>query len=731
MIGNTSDTCYQTFTWIIDNGAPTTTTCNEGNDFGCQSTTPNITPIPPTWVDACGFTAGQLGPTNNGCNWSVTHKFWADDECGNTSDTCYQTFTWIIDNGAPTTTTCNEGNDFGCQSTTPNITPIPPTWVDACGFTAGQLAGTPTNNGCNWSVTHKFWADDECGNTSDTCYQTFTWIIDNGAPTTTTCNEGNDFGCQSTTPNITPIPPTWVDACGFTAGQLAGTPTNNGCNWSVTHKFWADDECGNTSDTCYQTFTWIIDNGAPTTTTCNEGNDFGCQSTTPNITPIPPTWVDACGFTAGQLAGTPTNNGCNWSVTHKFWADDECGNTSDTCYQTFTWIIDNGAPTTTTCNEGNDFGCQSTTPNITPIPPTWVDACGFTAGQLVGTPTNNGCNWSVTHKFWADDECGNTSDTCYQTFTWIIDNGAPTTTTCNEGNDFGCQSTTPNITPIPPTWVDACGFTAWADDECGNTSDTCYQTFTCQLAGTPTTTNNGCNWSVTHKFWADDECGNTSDTCYQTFTWIIDNGAPTTTTCNEGNDFGCQSTTPNITPIPPTWVDACGFTAGQLAGTPTNNGCNWSWADDECGNTSDTCYQTFTWIIDNGAPTTTTCNEGNDFGCQSTTPNITPIPPTWVDACGFTAGQLAGTPTNNGCNWSVTHKFWADDECGNTSDTCYQTFTWIIDNGAPTTTTCNEGNDFGCQSTTPNITPIPPTWVDACGFTAGQLTPTNNGCNWS
>ncbi len=298
--------------------------CGAGQDYGCQTSPPTL---PAQFSDItvhedCG---GSIDVSENtvtvGCDVTLTRTYTPISACGNGTP-CDVVYTWVEDNGAPTTTTCNEGNDFGCQSTTPNITPIPPTWVDACGFTAGQLAGTPTNNGCNWSVTHKFWADDECGNTSDTCYQTFTWIIDNGAPTTTTCNEGNDFGCQSTTPNITPIPPTWVDACGFTAGQLAGTPTNNGCNWSVTHKFWADDECGNTSDTCYQTFTWIIDNGAPTTTTCNEGNDFGCQSTTPNITPIPPTWVDACGFTAGQLAGTPTNNGCNWSVTHKFWADD-------------------------------------------------------------------------------------------------------------------------------------------------------------------------------------------------------------------------------------------------------------------------------------------------------------------------------------------------------------------------------------------------------------------------
>ncbi len=717
----TTDTCYQTFTWIQDNAAPTNNDCDAGSDLGCNPAASAYAADDfPNWSDACNFSSGVIAgtPTNNGCNYTVTHKYWATDQCLN-SDTCYQTFTWIQDNAAPTNNNCDAGSNLGCNPAASAYAADDfPNWSDACNFSSGVIAGTPTNNGCNYTVTHKYWATDQCLN-SDTCYQTFTWIQDNAAPTNSNCDAGSDLGCNPAASAYAADDfPNWSDACNFSSGVIAGTPTNNGCNYTVTHKYWATDQCLN-SDTCYQTFTWIQDNAAPTNNNCDAGSDLGCNPAASAYAADDfPNWSDACNFSSGVIAGTPTNNGCNYTVTHKYWATDQCLN-SDTCYQTFTWIQDNAAPTNNNCDAGSDLGCNPAASAYAADDfPNWSDACNFSSGVIAGTPSNNGCNYTVTHEYWATDQCLN-SDTCYQTFTWIQDNAAPTNSNCDAGSDLGCNPAASAYAADDfPNWSDACNFSSGV------------------IAGTPT--NDGCNYTVTHKYWATDQCLNT-DTCYQTFTWVEDNAAPTNSNCDAGSDLGCNPAASAYAADDfPNWSDACNFSSGVIAGTPTNNGCNYTvthkyWATDQCLN-SDTCYQTFTWIQDNAAPTNNNCDAGSDLGCNPAASAYAADDfPNWSDACNFSSGVIAGTPTNDGCNYTVTHKYWATDQCLNT-DTCYQTFTWVEDNAAPTNNNCDTGSDLGCNPAASAYAADDfPNWSDACNFSSGVIagTPTNDGCNYT
>ncbi len=614
----------------------------------------------------------------------VTHKFWADNECGNTSDTCYQTFTWIIDNGAPTTTTCNEGNDFGCQSTTPNITPIPPTWVDACGFTAGQLAGTPTNNGCNWSVTHKFWADDECGNTSDTCYQTFTWIIDNGAPTTTTCNEGNDFGCQSTTPNITPIPPTWVDACGFTAGQLAGTPTNNGCNWSVTHKFWADDECGNTSDTCYQTFTWTL----------YQQIDVSCPSEE---------IVDACDFTSDAdlenafndwLNGngfTVVNPGCasvddagfapydfnldrctGGSITVKFGLKDGCS--EDTCTATYT--VTPISPITVSCPADPDLPACASQSSIMYAYLGWVNGFKVSGGcnpssNIADIPPlpNYMCGEAVnlSFEFKAYDDC--TRDSCMATFTVAA---AP---------QLFCQAPDPKSKPA-----------------CASTDD--FEEWKLQF-----TAGGGCSPTISYNIVINGQpvspvsnldnlqppsmCGDSiwiqitvSDRCFQTlsrssyYAIAEDTTKPEILDLESGSDLGCNPQSfPAPNPDNITADDDCGI-AEIIIIPPEHDvvGCDGRYSYgyqvmDNCGNMSDIHVVNYSYTVDNDPPEFMPPAQILVLECTDPVPN--PVEPLVRDACGDPKVVLMSEVRNDrsDCPFvgEVVRTWMATDGCGNTS----------------------------------------------------------------
>jgi hypothetical protein len=87
----------------------------------------------------------------------------------------------------------------------------------------------------------------------------------------------------------------------------------------------------------------------------------------------------------------------------------------------FNVLPDTDAPTNITCPEGGDIGCNPLPSQYAPGTATWEDDCSsITSGVNEGTPISDGCDWSVTHVYWATDDCGNTS-TCEQTFTWSVD----------------------------------------------------------------------------------------------------------------------------------------------------------------------------------------------------------------------------------------------------------------------------------------------------------------------
>ncbi|MFN7117987.1 MAG: T9SS type A sorting domain-containing protein, partial [Saprospiraceae bacterium] len=593
---------------------------------------------------------------------------------------------------------------------------------DNCGLKrTGVRPGTPTNDGCEWTVTHEYYAIDNCNNEA-TCTQTFTWIVDGGAPTLIDCPDGGDLGCNPDPSEYAPTAAVWDDECGTIAeeGVRAGTPSNDGCEWTVTHEYNAIDNCNNEA-TCTQTFTWTIDTEDPQLVSCPAGSNLGCNPDASEYAPTTAQWTDNCGLKeTGVREGTPTSNGCNWTVTHEYYAIDNCDNES-TCTKTFTWTIDTQDPVLQNCPAGGDLGFNPAPAAYAPGTAQWSDNCGLKqTGVRPGTPTNDGCNWTVTHEYYAIDNCNNEA-TCTQTFTWQVDGSQPTLVSCPAGGNLGCNPDPSEYAPTDADW----------DDECGTIAEEGVR------EGTPT--NNGCTWMVTHQYYAKDEAGNES-TCTQTFTWTVDTQNPTVVACPAGGDLGFNPAPTAYAPGTAQWSDNCGLKrTGVRPGTPTNDGCEWTvtheyYAIDNCNNEA-TCTQTFTWIVDGGAPTLIDCPDGGDLGCNPDPSEYAPTAAVWDDACGTIAeeGVRAGTPSNDGCEWTVTHEYYAIDEVGN-ENTCTQTFTWTQDTEDPQLVSCPVGGELGCNPSAAAYAPATATWTDNCGIKNKGVragTPTRIGCNWT
>ncbi|MCW5521180.1 T9SS type A sorting domain-containing protein, partial [Aureitalea sp. L0-47] len=108
---------------------------------------------------------------------TITYRWRAEDACGNFTEVT-QSFDVLPDTAAPTNISCPTGGDLGCNPLPSQYAPGTATWEDDCSnINSGVFEGTPIQDGCDWSVTHTYWATDDCGNMS-TCEQTFTWSID-------------------------------------------------------------------------------------------------------------------------------------------------------------------------------------------------------------------------------------------------------------------------------------------------------------------------------------------------------------------------------------------------------------------------------------------------------------------------------------------------------------------------------------------------------------------------
>src|SRR4029078_9895913 len=201
--------------------------------------------------------------------------------------------------------------------------------------------------------------------------------------------------------------------------------------------------------TASQTIT-VVDNTTPVFT-------FVPANTTVQCNAVPsagsPTATDNCDATVtisynGQDV-TPGSCTDSYTITRKWKATDNCGNTS-TASQTIT-VVDNTAPvftfvpanTTVQCNAVPSAGSPTATDNCDATVSISYDGQDVTAGSCTDS-------YTITRKWTATDNCSNIA-TASQTIT-VVDNTAPvftfvpanTTVQCNAVPSAGSPTATDN-----------------------------------------------------------------------------------------------------------------------------------------------------------------------------------------------------------------------------------------------------------------------------------------------
>jgi hypothetical protein len=503
--------CTATFIVAPDVLPPVLPKLPEGGDLGCN-------PIPPICVtglvaiDNCDgevpVTCEAGAITGDDCAKEQIFTYWAVDGCGNKVSEKV-TYTWTVDLEKPVAVDCPEKRDLGCNPKEGEWAPGMVEWKDNCGVaTSGVKAGIPKadEEGCGWSVTHIHWAEDFCKNYEE-CLEVITWTVDLEKPVAVDCPEERDLGCNPAEGTWAPGEVEWKDNCGiFDSGVIAGIPVEEGkgCGWKVTHVHWAVDYCGNKAE-CLEVITWKQDEEAPVMTTCREeAVELGCNPDPERYKPSLSLddFTDNCGInSAGIIEGTPVadEEGCGWSVTHIYWAEDYCENYTE-CKEVFTWTVDLEKPVAVDCPEKRDLGCNPKEGEWAPGMVEWKDNCGVaTSGVKVGIPKadEDGCGWSVTHTHWAEDFCKNYEE-CLEVITWKVDLLGPVMDPI-EDLVFECEE--PIVIPVPVF-----------NDNC----DGPILEYDCEVVGYPDAdcaTFEFPEGETTVCFTAKDECGNTTVEC--------------------------------------------------------------------------------------------------------------------------------------------------------------------------------------------------------------------------
>jgi len=658
----------------------------------------------------------------------VTHVYYAVDNCGKREE-CEQTFTWTVDVLAPIASDCDTGGDLGCNPAASTYAADDfPDWSDACDFSSGVIAGTPTSDGCNWTVTHKYWATDQCNNT-DTCYQTFTWTIDVDKPTIVSCPPGDDLGCNPDPSEYAPGTAVWNDNCGIAdKGVIIGIPTSDDdCSYSVTHVHYVVDNCGHREE-CSQTFTWTQDTEGPIMTDpstrieeCGPGDDDAFQAWLDNHGGA--TATDNCGEVHWSHKILEYEPGCcstgEWKV--RFIAKDDCGNKS-TKVAKFK-IVDTTAPEISCPTDVTDIPCGAPLPDPDVDTVHTSDNCDCTDeddGVVVeweGDESNNasGCEGDpiiITRTYRATDACGN-SAVCHQRFIYREDLVAPEITV--EAADKTVECDGQGNEKAFEAWLTRHGG-AKAEDDC-NELDWTYD-----VVGT----DEGCGGTLiyTVTFTATDACENSSETTANFI--IVDTTPPTIELAAANETVECDGAG-NVAAFEAWLAQQGGAVAADIC-----SGVSWTHTIDEevdnCGLTksykvtftaTDDCTNssatTAYFIIEDTTPPVIT-NEAADKSVECDGEGNMEQFQEWLslhggatatDDCGNVSWSMMIDDKSESCGATgqMIVTFTATDECDNSSQTT-ATFT-IVDTAPPiiTATASNktvecdgEGNEAALQS---------------------------------
>jgi hypothetical protein len=637
-------------------------------DYGCQTTfdldaaiqdlIDNGEVYATPFGDGCSandITYDKASITGDECGYQVVVTYKVEAECGGFDATHEVVFKWKKDLTPPVLSGIPAGGDLGCNPTRPSCD-AGVTANDNCDgsvavtCTPGAITGSP----CGYSQTFTYSAEDACGNpVSETV--TYTWKEDLTPPVLSGIPAGGDLGCNPTRPSCD-AGVTANDNCDgsvavtCTPGAITGTACNS---YSQTFTYSAMDACGNpVSETV--TYTWKEDLTPPVLSGLPAGGDLGCNPTRPSCD----TGVTANDNCDGEVAvvctaGQINIDGCKFSQTFTYSAEDACGNpVSETV--TYTWKEDLTPPVLSGIPAGGDLGCNPTRPSCD-AGVTANDNCDgsvavtCTPGAITGTACNG---YSQTFTYSAEDACGNpVSETV--TYTWKEDLTPPVLSGLPAGGDLGCNPTRPS-----------CDTGVTANDNCdGEVAVVC-------TAGQINI--DGCKFSQTFTYSAVDVCGNPVNKMVN-YTWIeVD--LTCSITVDEDDDCGgttvtlVASATADCGDLPPGYSFGYEWSTGETTPGITVGAGNYEvtvYIIDPAGNRTE-CYCTETYTITEECGTSwarardgsSICN--NTFGCAS---------PNWGWTTQLTPGThefdlLEGAPSE--CNGN-----------GSTGDLVgYATVTW-------------------------------------------------------
>jgi len=277
-------------------------------------------------------------------------------------------------------------------------------------------------------------------------------------PTQETLTATDECGTATVTPSVDP----------YTENQCGG--------YTITYRWTAEDECGNTSETT-QTFNVLGDSAGPTfdSPPSTIGN-INCGDALPTQETL--TASDACGTaTVTPSVDTYTEDNCNgYTVTYRWVATDECNNTTEVT-QSFDVLEDNTDPVFVTQPAAiSNISCDDALPIQETL--TASDGCGsVTVVPSVDTYTEDNCGgYTITYRWVATDACNNTAEVT-QSFDVLADNVGPVfDVQPGSIGDITCEDALPTQQTLTAT--DACGTASVAmrvdpftEDQCGLSLD--------------------------------------------------------------------------------------------------------------------------------------------------------------------------------------------------------------------------------------------------------------------
>lgn len=436
-------------------------------------------------------------PVQNGCTYKLKRTYIATNECGNLSTTCFQMFTWTVDDAPQITTpasgltvSCNGlGNDVALNNWLANNGGAQAS--DDCGALNWSHNFMGLNTDCG-STPVTFTVTDDCGNTATTTAN-FS-VLDNQAPVGN-CPPGMTglaIPDDAPLPDLAAVEANYTDNCGNVTVSLIDTyQSGAGCSSFAVHQiFGIADDCGNNT-TCHIIHTGGSD--TPLQGTCPSGQEnLHCleEIPLPNPAGIAALYTGTGPIFVSLLEVIESGDDCiGFSRTYVYEISDDCD--TRICEVSFSGQ-DFKAPYGT-CPEGlTGLSCVEDIPDPNPaeIATHFWDNCGEISVHLVETIDNTQNCWyfSRTYIYEIRDGCGHTR-VCEVTHSGATQ---PVSTSIDVATNLTCISQVPDPDPAAAA--------ALFDNGCGDDLTGFYWT--------TITANNYCSgFRLTHFYMISQECG--------------------------------------------------------------------------------------------------------------------------------------------------------------------------------------------------------------------------------